>query len=412
MSEQTEHTEISTEFNKIIKDFVNDLMITFPDKLSGTEFFTQEGNVVVPPTIYTFCKEVYPKRFFDILYENEDIFGDKSVSVELLPGINFTELWYEDITDKTKSTIWKYLQLILFSIVTDINSEESFGDTAKLFEAINQDEFKKKIEETIAQMDNIFNSDREHPKNQKDINGETGEEASEAAGGEGGTWVPPTNLPNAEELHNHINGMMDGKLGCLAKEIAEETAKDLDIDMEDATSINDVFKQLFKNPTKLIGLVKNVGSKLDNKIKSGAIKESELLEEASELVNKMKSMPGMNNLESMFSKMGMPGMGKGAKVDMNAFNKHMQQNLRAAKMRDRMRSKLQDREKDEENKGNGEESSKTILEDMNNREEFIKSLRLNLEGMEELIYSTGEKAEKSSRPSTNRKKNKGHKKKK
>ena len=55
-----------------------------------------------------------------------------------------------------------------------------------------------------------------------------------------------------------------------------------------------------------MNLVKKVGSKLDNKIKSGAIKESELLEEASDLVNKMKNMPGMNNLESMFAKMGMP----------------------------------------------------------------------------------------------------------
>ena len=59
------------------------------------------------------------------------------------------------------------------------------------------------------------------------------------------------NIPNAEALHDHINKMMEGKLGCLAKEIAEETAEDLNIDMEDVTSINDVFNKLFKNPTKL-----------------------------------------------------------------------------------------------------------------------------------------------------------------
>ena len=400
-SEQTEQTEIPREFNKIIKDFINDLTITFPDKISEEGFFTQE--VDVPSTIYTFCKEVYPKRFFDILYENEDIFNDKNVCVELLPNINFTELWHEDITDKTKSTIWKYLQLILFSIVTDINSDESFGDTAKLFEAINQDEFKQKLEETISQMDNIFGKGLHNDP----ISGE-GNESNEA--NEAGSNIPSNNLPNAEELHSHINSMMEGKLGCLAKEIAEETANDLDINVEDATSVNDVFKQLFKNPSKLMGLVKNVGSKLDNKIKSGAIKESELLEEASELVNKMKSMPGMDNLEGMLSKMGMPGMGKGAKVDMNAFNKHMQQNLRAAKMRDRMRSKLQDKEKTE---GDEVSDNKTEnLEDINNRKELLKSLGLNVEGMEELIYSTGEKAEKSSRPSTNRRKKKGHKKKK
>ena len=90
---------------------------------------------------------------------------------------------------------------------------------------------------------------------------------------------------------------MEGKLGCLAKEIAEETAQDLNIDVENTTSVDDVFKQLFQNPSKLMNLVKNVGSKLDNKIKSGAIKESELLQEASDLVNKMKGKIGPTTTE-------------------------------------------------------------------------------------------------------------------
>ena len=37
-------------------------------------------------------------------------------------------------------------------------------------------------------------------------------------------------------------------------------------------------------------LVKNIGGKLDSKMKSGDIKESELLEEATEIVNKMKDI--------------------------------------------------------------------------------------------------------------------------
>ena len=43
----------------------------------------------------------------------------------------------------------------------------------------------------------------------------------------------------------------------------------------------------------MMDLVKNVGSKLDNKIKSGDIKESELMQEATELMSKMKDMPGI-----------------------------------------------------------------------------------------------------------------------
>ena len=52
----------------------------------------------------------------------------------------------------------KYLQLILFSVSKNVNSQESFGDTAKLFEAINEDELKNKLEETMKDMEAWFNS--------------------------------------------------------------------------------------------------------------------------------------------------------------------------------------------------------------------------------------------------------------
>ena len=78
--------------------------------------------------------------------------------VYLLPGIDFNFIWKSNISDTTRETIWKYLQLLLFTLVSDIDDEKSFGDTAKLFEAISNDEFKSKLEDTIKDMHNIFNS--------------------------------------------------------------------------------------------------------------------------------------------------------------------------------------------------------------------------------------------------------------
>lgn len=58
---------------------------------------------------------------------------------------------------------------------------------------------------------------------------------------------------------------MNGKIGALAKEIAEETAGELDlgIDLENPENLNmgNVFQKLFKNPGKLMNMVKNVGQK-------------------------------------------------------------------------------------------------------------------------------------------------------
>ena len=394
-------SETPKEFANVIRDFIKDLVGTFPDKINQDAHPTLlliarsdelEVEQSVFDTIYEFCKETYPKQFFNILYQNEELFVNETDSketekgnMELLPGLDFTQLWHTDISPATKTTIWKYLQLILFSVINNIDSNESFGDTTKLFEAINQDEFKQKIEETIAQMEDVFK-----PKMDDQEGAGSGSGSDE---GRDASYAAFNQLPNASDLHDHINKMMGGKLGCLAKEIAEETAQDFNIDPDSTNSINDVFKQLFKNPAKLMDLVKTVGSKLDTKIKSGAIKESELLEEAANLVNNMKNMPGMENLEGMFAKMGIPGMGKG-KMDMGAFGKQMEQNLRSAKMKERMRSRLAE---------NQAERQERQVDDS-----LIKPKGTNVAGMEEFVFSTGEVAEKSERKK--KKKPKGAKK--
>jgi len=121
-----------------------------------------------------------------------------------------------------------------------------------------------------------------------------------------------------------------------------------------------VFQNLFKNPGKLMGIVKSVGQKLDAKLKSGEIKESEIMQEASELMNKMKKMPGVNNVADLLKKMGgMSGMGdmgdiakmaasmglggKGAKFNMGAMQSHLNQNMKSAQTRERMQQKLEQR---------------------------------------------------------------------
>ena len=98
---------------------------------------------------------------------------------------------------------------------------------------------------------------------------------------------------------------------------------------------------------KLSGIIKSVGNKLDTKLKSGELKESEIMLEASELMNKMKNMPGMNNIASMLSKMGMNmpggGGGGGGKVNFGAMQAQLQKNMKQAQMRERLMKKVQEK---------------------------------------------------------------------
>ena len=392
-----EDTIVLEEFSKIIKDLLNDLNNTFSDKVSDIINNSDSYKYILNNTynlnldntdnenddknsynvehinfVYNHCKIVFPERFFDIIYQNEDIFSDTNINTEFLPNIDFSELYYDTTSSQTKETLWKYLQLILFTIVPNIDQKESFGNSAQLFEAINGDEFKAKLEETVKNLSSMFNfkdssggipdlSDLsggmpfDFEKMASDMSGsmpfnfdkifetmnenmKSGNEESDQSNNNF------KSMPNIEGIHDHINKLINGKIGALAKELAEETSKDLDLDLdgENVKDVNDVFKKLFKNPGKLMNLVNNISSKIDSKMKDGSIKESELLEEASSLFKNMKSMPGMDNFDSLFKSMNLDQfMPKGGKFNNNAFQHMMDQNVKMSKMKERMRKKAE-----------------------------------------------------------------------
>ena len=384
-NEDTKNSEVvPEEFAKVVYDLTNDILYTFPEykdnmniDLFNVKETRDEDSI---RAIYEHIKKVLPERFFDILYKNEDMFTKLEVNTEFLPGIHFKNLWASDISEKTKETLWKYLQLLLFTVIGKLNEDDSFGDTAKLFESVNEGELKGKLEETLSSLQNMMDSDDPVI----DISG-----------------INMNELPRPEQIQDHINGLLDGKLGKLAREIAEETAGELNLDAEDATSVNDVFKNLFKNPGKLMNLVQNVGGKLDSKIKSGEIKESEIMAEASGLLSKMKDMPGMGDIQSMLSKMGM-NPGRGGKVNLGAMQTTLNQNMKMAQMKERALQKSAQKKADME----AERMRVANLPEVK---------QLTEQELEELIFSIdGDKPEKTMRNSNNngqkKKKKKGKKK--
>ena len=399
-------SDIPEEFVKVIKDFVGDIQTTFPEYIPlinkwwyNKENFSYidneeerkqaiekaENNSIT--FLFSFCKKKFPERFFDILYQNEDIFKEESVvDTEFLPHILFKNIWQFEITQKTRDTIWKYLQLIMFSIIGTIQDTNLFGDSAKLFEAINEEEFKSKLEETLSQMKDLFNMPE-------------GASADEDGGASSMPKLNMDDMPKAEDIHEHMAGLLDGKLGKLAKEIAEETAEGLNMDMENTNNMNDIFSNLIKNPSKLMGLVKKVGDKLDTKIKSGDLKESELIAEATDLMNKMKNMPGMGNIQSMLNKMGF-----GGKMNTGAMESQMNKNMKQALFKEKMRAKMEAKRQAKQESSPAFEGASAVAAAVPTH---------NVLSDEELtkIFSAGEKAERTPRgaqkpPTNNKKKNK------
>ena len=114
------------DLQKVFTDFINDLKTTFPEYVERLNNL-YENDELKFDEIFTHCSKIYPERFFDILYKNEDIMKDDESNCNFLPNIDFKELWNIDgISVTIKDTIWKYLQVILFTLIKDIDNKSAF----------------------------------------------------------------------------------------------------------------------------------------------------------------------------------------------------------------------------------------------------------------------------------------------
>lgn len=317
------------KFTKIITDFTNDLLLTFPELKKEIDVVVQNHS-----NAYDHCVDMYPKIFFEILYENDSLFEKECF---LLPGIDFSLIMKEHevigISEKTKKTIWKYLQLILFTVLEKINSKKSFGETSKIFEGVEEEELHKKIAQTMDEMKNLF----------VDLSASHDDSSN------------PLNM-DPEKMKSHLDDLMNGKIGTLAKEIAEEARSSIGDEKE-------FMETVMKNPQKILSLVKNIGGKLEEKISSGQVKESELLEEATEIMDKMQDIPG---LKEMMAKMGLNG-----KMDFKAMANKMQQHMKGSKTKERLQKKRENNAKDKEMKEKKATASEKVNIEQKNEDTFV-----------------------------------------
>jgi hypothetical protein len=346
-----------SNLSSIIGDFTRDLSITFPEYVYLWEKWTTqdlpESEMI---SLEKHCMSIYPERFFDILYQNDDIFKvDSEVNTVFLPNIDFKLLYNCDgISENTKKTMWKYLQLILFSVVGGVKDKSNFGETMNLFEGIDEKDLQDKLNETMGSITDFFkNIDMDEKMNPTEQNSNYANENAENAETNGeempnmerfkSMFENMPNMPNMENLQDHLKNLFEGKIGKLAKEMAEEISEDfsdlIDEDMKNSTNTQDVLKKLMKNPTKIMELMKKVGGKLDAKMKNGEISREEIMKEAGDLLGKMKDMGGKDQFNEMFKNLAknMGGSGKNMRLDTNALDRMTKQ----ASMKERMKSKLE-----------------------------------------------------------------------
>lgn len=383
-----EKLELPANFRSTMIDFTNDLTTTYPEfSYMWSKWGDPETSDDEMLNLFRHCLKIYPQRFFDILYENDTIFGiDDETEVYFLPNMSFRLLYNcEGITETTKKSIWKYLQLVLFTIVGSVKDKTTFGDSLNMFDSIDENDLQSKLAETMKSMSEFFNNIEDKFKTGEDdevpnlVNPEMhqafenmfkemgeglGTSQDQETSGES-PFSKMGGLPNIKNIQEHLKSLFDGKIGKLAKEMAEELADELKNDfMNDASNINstqDALKHLMQNPNKIKDLMSKVGTKLDSKMQSGEISREELMKEAQGLLGKMKDMGGGQDLNKLFKEMAQKmGMGKDVRINKNALNKMTKMNETREKMKARaVAKKERDNEEMEKKK---EEIRKRVAE--------------------------------------------------
>ena len=294
-----------------------------------------------------------------------------------------------------------------------------FGEAMNMFEGFKEGELQDKLKDTMANISDFFgkmdnNATEGAPGGDQTDNDGTADQAKafkdafdfmnnmsndEPAGS------ASSGLPKPEDLHDHLKNLFNGKIGKLAKELADDLGQDLadtfGDDMQNMKSTKDVFSKLMQNPQKISVLVKTVGEKLNKKMADGEISREDSMGEAGDLMRKMKEMGGASQFADMFKNMA-KGMGvnipKGAKMDTNAF-KQMEKKMTA-------RDKLKQRAEVRKQKAVAEqlaEKAKMQKQLDDYRQQLAKYNLASTDDPHNFIFSLdgNEKQEKSMRPPTN-----------
>ena len=353
----------------IVIDFTNDLTKVFPEYAFLWEKWLSADDAEYGKLNQHFMA-VFPERFFDIVNCNMEIFNGET-PLMFLPDVDFNLLFNcVGVSDGTKTSMWKYLQLLLFTVLGDMQDTTNFGKTLNMFESIDETELQTKMKETMEGLDDFFKdlstkdlstkdlSTKDVGTEDSDTNGSGASESGASGSGASGAGASGASesgasgasestgfkLPKPEFIQEHMKILMEGKLGKLAKELTEEFTEDLKDVFDETTnehSMKDIMAQFMKDPKKLMGIMKKITDKLQNKMQNGDISQDELMGEIGGLVEKFKQMGGgedfiKNFTNGPFAKM-FKNMAGGASMN------QMAQMGKQSAMKERLRKKMEEK---------------------------------------------------------------------
>ena len=256
-------SEVETKLFSLFSDFIRDLSKVFPE-IKNSLYRNYEDCLVDGSK----CLSDFPKvkRFLELIGDYEKYIVDKNLEffdleVEFLEEIQFNRLWEKNISNKTRESIWKYLQT--FQLIS-INLKSSEALNA----ALEGDKIDKSTMKDLKKMQKLS------------------EEVQSKSTSEEGE----------NELDQMLGGLMDSGIG----EIAKEVAQGLDVEsmfgnVDENSNPMELMAQLM-NPDKMGAIFNNINSVMEQKMASGELTQEGLKSEAEGMMGQMGENPMFKNM--------------------------------------------------------------------------------------------------------------------
>lgn len=256
-------TEIETKLFSLFSDFIRDLSKVFPE-IKNSLYRNYEDCLVDGSK--SLCDFPKVKRFLELIGDYEKYIVDKNLEffdleVEFLEEIQFNRLWEKNISNKTRESIWKYLQT--FQLIS-INLKSSEALNA----ALEGDKIDKSSLKDIKKMQKLSEEVQSKAKSQEGEN----------------------------DLDQMLGGLMDSGIG----EIAKEVAQGLDVEsmfgsVDENSNPMELMAQLM-NPDKMGAIFNNINSVMEQKMAAGELSQEGLKKEAEGMMGQMGDNPMFKNM--------------------------------------------------------------------------------------------------------------------
>lgn len=260
-------TEVETQLFGIFNDFIRDLSKTFPE-IKSCLYRNYEG-CLTDVDDKKLCDLPKLNRFLELIGDYEKMITDKNLEffdleVEFLEEISFKLLWTKNISNKTRESIWKYLQT--FQLINiNLRSSQQLKDALSQIGTDTEMEVDRTTAKDLKKMKKLSDSVKEKA---------TGE----------------------SELDDMLGGLMGGGIGDIAKEVA----KNMDIEnmfgnIDENSNPMEIMAQMM-NPEKMGSIFNNINSVMEQKMESGELSQDSLKSEAEGMMGKMGENPMFKNM--------------------------------------------------------------------------------------------------------------------